>query len=350
MVDQRRGRGVGRVPCVGEARVQSREALERALVQARLEPSPLGVARLEQAPARSLELRDLRPHLGLQARVRAREPCRRRHPFEQRRVVEDGSVVHEHRHLGAVALDAREVAPATGVRQVDRQSGGIDVAAVDAVGDVERRVAERVRQRVAHIARARLAEVDDEVDDAGALPRLTQQAVDEERGERDEPGLVEVQQRVALARSGPDQVRARDGREDRGEDGSCAQRVRPLAAPEPDRTQVVRSHGDQQNGRERVCGRVAPPRRACYRDHVGEGDYTAVDPSRSARARVREDKLGERGAVEQQCCRREVAGEPCKAARGQQQPGAPAGDEAAGEQRPAGEQIGDPRAGSTPAV
>ena len=144
---------------------ERRQAPFDRLAQPPLEPASLLVAGVDQAPARFAQLVELRPHLGLQACVRGREPRCRGESVRQTGIVEHGRVVHQHRDRLAVSLHGRDLTVRPLRRQRERPSLRVDVALAEPVADLERRIAERPGERVAQRSGARLAQVDDEVGD-----------------------------------------------------------------------------------------------------------------------------------------------------------------------------------------
>ena len=151
---------------------QRRQSPFDRLVQASLEPASLLVAGVHQAPARfgQLDRAACGPRPG---GVRSRPPIALPWPERrQTRVVEHRRVVHQHRDRLAVLVDTGDLAVRPLRRQRKRPSLRVDVASIEPVADLERGIAERLGERVAQSAGARLAEIDDEVGDLRPCPRL----------------------------------------------------------------------------------------------------------------------------------------------------------------------------------
>ena len=147
------------------------EPLLGAVVQIALDSPPLGVGRLDQPRARRLELEQPRPELGLEALVLEREARGRAHGPHELGVVLQHGVVQQHGDRLSVALDERRAAPAVVIRELDRSAVGVDVALLgsEPEGELERRVAQRPRERLAQIdGGARSAQLDDEPRDHAA--------------------------------------------------------------------------------------------------------------------------------------------------------------------------------------
>ena len=157
---------VGRVAARGrepERDGERDEPLLRAVVEVALDPPPLGVGRGDDPGPRRPHLGELRAHLGRQALVLEHEPRRRAHGLHERRLVEQRRIVDERGDLLALRGHQRD-RPVRALRELERSAGGVDVAAVvEAVGDLERRVAERPREALAQAGRLLRPQLDDEV-------------------------------------------------------------------------------------------------------------------------------------------------------------------------------------------
>ena len=258
LLDRRSCQGACGDTRIREPRFELPEPTGRAFAQSRLEPPAFGVGRFEQTAARSLELCYLRLHVRLQLRVRSGEPRCGRDGVHEPWIVEDRRIVNEHCDLFAVAFDSRHLPRRIG-RQALRQTGRVDVPAVEPIGDLERRVAERLRERVANRPSPGLAEVHDEVRDRGPLPRTPPCAVREVDGDAAERGLVCEQRRVARACRVRGEVHGRDDAEDGDKDAGGTQRVACLAAAPADGAEESPDRARCHRRRDRDRGRVVPP-------------------------------------------------------------------------------------------
>ena len=162
-------------------------------------------------PPRGGELGELRAHLGIEPGVRGRQPRRGGDALDEPRVVEDRRVVDERGERPAVALDERHRPRRARARQLDARTVGVDVAAVEPVADLQRRVAERAGERVAQRAGRHVAQLDDEVGDRRPLPRAAEEPGEQSGGDDHEPGLVREQ--TGLVRVAGGIREARDGRD-----------------------------------------------------------------------------------------------------------------------------------------
>ena len=118
------------------------ESLLRPVVEVALESAPLGICRGDEPDARCPHLGELRAHLGRQTLVLEHEPCRRSNGLHQRRLIEQRRIVNERRDL--FALNGHQChRPIRALGELERPPVGGDVAAVvEAIRNVERRVAE----------------------------------------------------------------------------------------------------------------------------------------------------------------------------------------------------------------
>jgi hypothetical protein len=83
--------------------------------------------------------------------------------------------VDERCHLLPVAFQTSDAPSRIPDGEVGRLPGGVDVdAARQRVGDLERRIAERARERIPQYSRPLLAELDDKIGQGRALPRRPQ--------------------------------------------------------------------------------------------------------------------------------------------------------------------------------
>jgi hypothetical protein len=121
-----------------------------AVVEVALELAAGGVGGVDEAHARSAQLRDIGAQRRREALPLEREADRRARGAHEPGLVVESGVVADHRDRRAVALDRRPAA----LRRRRRLDGGalrVDVAAElrHPVADLERRVAQRLGQRVA---------------------------------------------------------------------------------------------------------------------------------------------------------------------------------------------------------
>ena len=168
--ERRRGRSVLEA---GAAQAQvERERDEprlRAVVEVALEPAALGVAGLDDPRARRAQLDDVGAQLGVEALVLEQERGRRAGRAHRLGVLGQRAVVDDRGDVTAVALDLRDLwlapRPPSG-------AGGVDVALLlgQPEREVERGVAERVRERVAQVGP--LGEVGEPGDEAAHAARL----------------------------------------------------------------------------------------------------------------------------------------------------------------------------------
>ena len=134
---------------------QRHQPLLRAVVQVAPEPPALGVAGLDEPRARRAQRLQPRPQLDLQPRVLDRQRRRGRRLEAAARASRTAPAsCSERADAPALVVDLRVTRPAPARRAA--WPVAVDVAALgQPVGDVERRVAERVGERVAHAARVR---------------------------------------------------------------------------------------------------------------------------------------------------------------------------------------------------
>jgi hypothetical protein len=181
LVERRAQLGIGLVQELGRsvrlaAELRARElqrepepeqALLCPVVEVTLESLPFLVSRGHDARSGGAELDELRPQLGLQALVRERQPgcgadrVEQALPLEQRRVVDERS----DRVVGTA--EPRHRPARSRSRQRDGQAARVHVALPlgQPERELERRVAEGPRQRVAHRSRRRPLQLDDEAGD-----------------------------------------------------------------------------------------------------------------------------------------------------------------------------------------
>ena len=132
-----------------------------------LDAPPLGVSGRDDPPAGRANLGELRPHLRREALVLEHEPGGGANGLDQPRLVEQGRVVDQRRHRFAVG-GQKGGGPVGAERELDRPSRRVDeAAALDPVGDLERRVAERAGEPVAHRPRRLRPQLDHEIRPAG---------------------------------------------------------------------------------------------------------------------------------------------------------------------------------------
>ena len=143
-----------------------------ALAWPPLEASPLVVAHVEDPPSRRSELGELATYLGLETRIRGREPGRRWNCLPEARIVEYSHVVDKRSDR---PLRPRSSSPSA--RSLGREGQaclalGVDECTVvrKPVADRETRVAQRPRDS-SRSPRPTLAELDHEVGDSRPLPR-----------------------------------------------------------------------------------------------------------------------------------------------------------------------------------
>ena len=179
--------GAGRQLRAREAQRQreSDEPLLGAVVEVALEPLPLGVAGLDDARARSAQLLEPRPHLGLEALVLEREPGGRGHLVHELLVVEESGRVREHRHDPPVPHESRRclaVASSTG-----RPCASTSRPVAERIGEDEVWIADDPGENVSEAAgRRRLGEVDDEPRDRRTGAATPNPAPRDAAGEGDE--------------------------------------------------------------------------------------------------------------------------------------------------------------------
>ena len=94
---------------------------------------------------------ELRAELGLEAHVLEREPDRRRDELDRVGLVGERRVVDERRHAPAVPVDERHLARGCRLGLGDVAAVGVDprIAVSEPVDDLERRIVQRVGDRVA---------------------------------------------------------------------------------------------------------------------------------------------------------------------------------------------------------
>ena len=179
------------------------EPLLGAVVEVALELAAGGVAGLDDPGAARPQIGEPRAQVGLQALVLERDPGRRGDRADQLRLVAERRVVQQRGDLRPAALDERRRAAV----ELHRPAVAVDVGLVlgHPVGELQRRVAQRLGQRVAQRAgRGRLAQLDQQVAD-----RRPGQAGAQQAGEEDHRDGGEHDQREAVGeigcrrRSGP---------------------------------------------------------------------------------------------------------------------------------------------------
>ena len=198
------------------------EPLLGAVVEVALEPPPLGIARLDGARARGAQLLEPRPRLRLQPLVVEREPGGGADLLEHPGIVEQVGAMGDHRDRPPAAHERRDRA-ARRLAERDRAALRVDEqVALERVGELERRVAERAGQRLLELAhRGRVAQLDHEPCDARARPPLAHpRPCHPERDEREGRRLREPQavvggvvgEEAALRRRGRSRRRPARGR------------------------------------------------------------------------------------------------------------------------------------------
>ena len=186
LVDRRRA-AVGE-PAAGELEGEpdSEQALLCAVVDVALEAPPLGVAGLDDPRAGGAHLGELGAQLGLQARVLEREARCCADGLDELGLVEERRVVNQSREALSVVLEHGHRPPGLAF-QVERVSVGVDVAPVlrEPEGELERRVAERSRDRVADLrGRRQRSKLDDQLGHGRAVQSRAQKAGEERERDR----------------------------------------------------------------------------------------------------------------------------------------------------------------------
>ncbi len=246
------------------------EPLLRPVVQVALDPAALEQRDLQQPGARALELLDARSQLGLQRLVGDRERGGGGHRAHEPGLLAQRRVVHDRADALTVALDERRLARGVELPQVDRTPFARDEVAGSRapVGQLDRRVAERVGDRLAHTAgRDSPAEIPHQrLDGDGTCPISAHQADQEGIGQHreceqaDRPehraGVLQAEQRKGVGAGQPD-----DEREAGGQHGrllTAHRRGRLATAPQ---RAPAHDADDQRAGREReVVPRVGERR------------------------------------------------------------------------------------------
>ena len=153
---------------------QRHKPLLRAVVQVAPQAPSFRVARLDQPRPRRAQRLQPRAQLDFQPRVLERERGGGARLDHQLRCLAQHGGVQQRADAPALVVDLRQLAARAGRRQ--RMPLAVDVAALgQPVGQIERRVAERVRQRVADVAIAREL-LDQPRDRGGAEETGAQQA------------------------------------------------------------------------------------------------------------------------------------------------------------------------------
>ena len=232
------------------------------VMEADLEPAAFLVGSDHEAPPRGRELVDLRPHLGRQGGVGGRQPRRRGHRVDERRLLEHRAGRGPGRRTAATRV--RRTSPRAHhrrqARATDRPFTSRYVAGRRPVADLQRRVAERVR-------RARR----EAVPDAGLPSSTTRSATTAVLGEARRTASMhgDHTQRDLVARAASARPRRRTARRSYTttypttshrehhrcpERGPPIRRARPVAVPNR-----VRGDGDerrrQDDRRPRRCAR-----------------------------------------------------------------------------------------------
>ena len=212
----------------------------------------LGVDHREEAGGGvedGLEEAVLRAELGLQALLLEGERGRRRHGVHELALVGEAPVMEERCDALAAVLDERRSVPGPRDRLGERLALVVDprLTLRGPVGQVQRRVAERRRQRVAE--RAAVAEGDHEVRDACAGESRPQDAGEErDRHEREGSQRGELDRVAGVGVEGADEAARHETHErDQGEEIH-----RPDDAPERRRCLLValdESHEDERRQR-----------------------------------------------------------------------------------------------------
>jgi hypothetical protein len=206
--------------------------------------------------------------------------------------------MHQHSDRLAVLIDTGELAFRPLRRQRKRPPLRVDIAAIEPVADLERRVTERLRERVAQSAGARLAEIDDEVRNLRPRPRLHDEPNQERDCQRAQCGLVDQQRCVRQLRGGESEAGGRrahyDGTDER-RGGEGGQPSAPLAPERPD-VGVASDHDEECAKRE--GGDVVRPDRRIERGDVGDRNGNAVERPAESPGRVRQGEVYQRPAVQ----------------------------------------------------
>ena len=145
--------------------------------------------------------------------------------------------MNEHGDRLPVALDPRDRSLGARGRELEGVSGNVDVgrALGKPVADLERRIAERTRERVAKRPRPRLAELDDEVGHLCPLPGPAEETGEEADRQGHERRFVRQERGVLRFRGRHgephDRVPRQDGSEEGGRRNAArrSRRSRPAA-------------------------------------------------------------------------------------------------------------------------
>ena len=272
------------------------------------------IRRRSASVAATMRARDARtsascaPHLGRQALVLEHEPCRRSNGLHEGRLIEQRRVVHERGNLLAPHGHERD-RPLRALRELQRPAGSVDVAAiVEAIRDIDGRVAEHPGETLSQARRSVRPQLDDEV---GRL-RSTQPRP--RRVPRRAPsGTSSASQRsIVSIVAEPSPVSGHPGqREQRAEELRLPRRR--AAAP----ARVVRVRAERANGARAARARRA--RRRC--PGFPARDRRRRRPSAAARRRARRASRGARVHADELTAERRQIG-ACDGDAGGTRPGA----------------------------
>ena len=339
---------------------------------------PLGVDDREEARRGVDDRREepvLRADLGLQALLLERERRGRRHRVDQLALMGERPVVEQRGDPLAAVLDERRGACALGDRVGERATLLVDprLALRRPVGQLERGVAERFRERVAE--RHAVAERDREVGDPRpreSRPEDAREERDRDESERDQRDVLQPQPRRLAERAddaaGDQRGERLEGEEvHRPDDAPERRRRGPVAVDEPHEDDGRHRRGEQRvrerhrarepvavGDEERALRTVAAGRdRRRVDEHDGERPerddhrHREHDPAVAlgqAAHRIGEDELRERD--EREAAQRIAEREERRVVRGLERPERP--EEPDGEHLPARPVVRPPTGGDRP--
>jgi hypothetical protein len=243
------------------------EAKLCAVVQVALDPPAFALSRLDETRARSLELGQPRPELGLEAGVFKRQRSGRAHRLHELAVFGQRGIVNERSDRLTLPFDERCGPARLRLRQLDGIPSGIDVAggSGNPVCELERRITEYSAEGLAQVdRRLALAELDDEPRHRAACESLLQ-----EHGENPNWNRCK-DERPRPRRPGPEGVAedvVGDGDREGGEHGTPGPEHGRAAPPFGE----ARAPPSADEERNRENGQQDAHRALGLKERVGEG-------------------------------------------------------------------------------
>ena len=187
------------------------------------------------------------------------------------------------------------------------------------VADPQRRVAERASERVSQRARRDVAELDHQVRHGRALPRRSQQPDEQADRDGDERRLVREEEPLVRLPVGERESAGGNAGKAESERRGRLERLESSPPLPPYRLEIVaRGNTDDQAGKDDARD-LAAPERSDERRHIGGCHHRTTETRAKPAARVSENAVDERAAVEKDERLGETPREPGETRRRHQQ-------------------------------